>query len=82
MKATDNTARKDEQHMSITGVASQVRAESENQDPVLREIELNAMLHMCDLLSRTGIVRIPAIIVGAVMAERDRVSILADLQKS
>jgi hypothetical protein len=82
MKATDNTARKDEQHMSITGVASQVRQDSENQDPILRELELNAMLRLCDLLSRTGIIRIPAIIVGAVMAERDRVSILADLQKS
>jgi hypothetical protein len=81
MKAIDNTARKDEEHISIPDVASIVRKESEDQDPILREIELTAMLRMCDLLSQTGVVRIPAIIYGSVLAERDRVAILADQAK-
>lgn len=78
MKAIDNTAQKEESHISITDVARRVRADSENQDPLLRELELNAMLRLCDLMTQTGVIRIPAIIHGAILAERDRVSILAN----
>lgn len=82
MNANENTARKDEHHISLNDLATQVRQDSDNQDPILRELELNAQLRICDLLANTGIVRIPAIAYGAILAERDRVSILADNKKS
>jgi hypothetical protein len=77
--AIDHTAiQVDEDHISITGVVDQVHADSEDRDPVLREVELNAMLELCTLLSRTGLIRIPAIIYGGILAERDQVSALVD----
>ena len=77
MKAID-TAQQESKHLSITDVARQVREDSNHQDPVLREIELNAMLRILDLMAQTGIVRIPAIIHGCILSELDRVSALAD----
>ena len=77
MKAIDTTVQ-ESKHISITDVARQVRADSEHQDPVLRELELNAMLRICDLMSQTGVIRIPAIVHGCILAERDRVAILVN----
>lgn len=82
MKAIDNTAaalvEKDSDHISITGVVEAIRADSEGQDPVLREVELAAMLRLANLLSNTGIIRIPGVIYGALLSEHERVGKLAD----
>lgn len=69
----------EQEHISITDVVKAIRKDSDSQDPVLREVELDAMLRLCELLSQTGVIRIPAIILGGIMAERDRVSMLIDL---
>lgn len=76
-----NTASQEKQepkHISLTDVVVQVRKDSDDQDPIIRELELNAMLRICGLMSQTGMIRIPAIIYGGVMAERDRIAILAN----
>lgn len=66
-------------YLSINDLVKSIRADSDNQEPILRELELSAMLKLLNQLASTGLVRIPAIIHGAVMAERDRVAILADM---
>jgi hypothetical protein len=81
MNAETLTVEQEQQHISLSEVGRQIRKDSDSQEPILREIELNAMLRLCDLMSRTGMIRIPAIVAGAVMAERDRIAILADQAK-
>lgn len=78
MTAFERTAaalvEKDSQHISVTGVVEAIRADSDTQDPVLREVELVAMLRLANLLSHTGIVHIPGLVQGGLLAELDRVS--------
>jgi hypothetical protein len=81
MNAETLTVEQEQQHISLSEVGRQIRKDSDSQEPILREIELNAMLRLCDLMSRTGMIRVPAIVAGAVMAERDRIAILADQAK-
>jgi hypothetical protein len=81
MNAETLTVEQEQQHISLPEVGRQIRKDSDSQEPILREIELNAMLRLCDLMSRTGMIRVPAIVAGAVMAERDRIAILADQAK-
>jgi hypothetical protein len=63
----------EKKHISITSVVETLRADSDTQEPVLREVELAAQIRLCELLSRTGMVRIPGIVYGALKAELDRV---------
>lgn len=63
----------DQEHISITDVINHVRADSEYTEPMLREYELTGAIRICDLLSRTGLVRIPAIVYGALKSEYDRI---------
>jgi hypothetical protein len=65
-------------YLSINDLVKSIRQDSEDQDPVLRELELAAMLKLLDHLSQTGVMRIPAIVHGAVLAEKERVAILAE----
>ncbi len=72
------TAEKQVAHLSITDVVQQVRADSDQQDPALREYELTGAIRVCDLLSRTGVVTIPAIVYGGLKAEYDRIVALGN----
>lgn len=75
MKAIET---KKPEFLCLNDLVKGIREDSNKQEPLIRELELAAMLKLLDQLSATGIVRIPAIVHGAVMAERDRVAILAD----
>lgn len=72
--AIDHTALQiDEDHLSINDVITEINKDSQAQDTALREFELMGAIRVCDLLSRTGLVRIPAIVYGALQSELDRV---------
>lgn len=74
-RAIDHTAiQVDEDHLSINEVISLIGKDSQSQDPMLREYELTGALRICDLLSRTGLVRIPAIVYGALQSEQERIA--------
>ncbi len=74
VNAVDHTAiQVDEDHLSINEVVTAIGKDSQAADPMLREYELIGALRVCDLLSRTGIVRIPAIVYGALQSEYDRI---------
>lgn len=82
MKAIDNTAaamvEKDSSHISINDVITTIGQDSEAADPMLREYELIGAMRVCDLLSNTGLVRIPAIVYGALQSEYDRIVALGN----
>jgi hypothetical protein len=78
MSASQLIPREEPKYLSLNELATSIRQDSDNQDPILREIELTAMLKLLQQLSDTGLTRIPAIVHGAVLAEKERVAILAD----
>lgn len=75
LQAIDHTAiQVNEDHLSINEVVTAISKDSQAQDPMLREYELTGAMRVCDLLSRTGLVRIPAIVYGALQSEHDRIA--------
>jgi hypothetical protein len=78
MNASQLIPREEPKYLCPTDLVRSIRQDSDSQDPILREIELAAMLKLLEQLTETGLVRIPAIVHGAVLVEKERVAVLAD----
>jgi hypothetical protein len=73
MNASQMIPREEPKYLSVNDLVAAIAQDSQASDePALREAELNAQIRIIDLLSQTGLVRIPGIVYGALLVERDR----------